>query len=212
MALVMAHRPEDPVRRLTAHLPWLTRRIQRLRPRICPFRRVEAAVPPGARVLDVGCGSGLLLGLLAERGRISTGIGIDANAAAIRAAQGLRGLPLTFIQQAAEEPWPAGPFGAIVLNDVLHHVPPAAQRAVVAQAAAALAPGGTLVIKDMAVRPRVMAAMNQLHDLVMARQWIHHVAGATIAAWAQQLGLRVAPVERFHRWWYAHELVVAQRP
>lgn len=203
---------DDPVARLTATLPALTRLIQRLRPRICPIKRVMAAVPPGSRILDVGCGSGLLLALLADSGRIASGIGFDASATAIALAQRRSGLPLSFVWQDAQAAWPAGPFEAVLLNDVLHHVPPAAQRAVVAQAVAALAPGGTLIIKDMATRPRLMATMNQLHDLVMARQWVHHLAGQVIADWCRDLGLRVAPVERFHRFWYAHELVVACKP
>ena len=203
---------DDPVARLTASLPFLTRQIQRLRPCICPFKRVLAAVPPGSRVLDVGCGSGLLLALLADRGRIASGTGLDTSDSAISLAKRLNGLPLTFVRQDAQDAWPTGPFDAILLNDVLHHVPPRSQRAVVAQAVAALVPGGTLIIKDMAPRPRLMAAMNQLHDLVMARQWVHHVAGQVIADWCRDLGLRVAPVERFHRLWYAHELVVAYKP
>src|SRR6187455_1904363 len=39
--------------------------IQALRPHICPFDRLIDYVPNGICIIDVGCGSGLLLGLLA---------------------------------------------------------------------------------------------------------------------------------------------------
>jgi 2-polyprenyl-3-methyl-5-hydroxy-6-metoxy-1,4-benzoquinol methylase len=205
----------DPaaVARVTAAMPRGLRLLQRLRPLICPCDRLLAAVPPGARVLDVGCGAGLILGLLADAGRIAEGTGIDAGTAAIAAAATIPAHGrLRFIAQDAAAPWPEGRFDAVLLIDLLHHLRPAAQRAVVAQAAAALAPGGLLIIKDMAVRPRWMATMNRLHDLVMARQWIHQIPGATIASWCHDAGLVPAPVERFQRWWYAHELVTARRP
>jgi hypothetical protein len=44
-----------------------------------------ARVPAGARVLDVGCGNGALLGLLAPR--ISSGLGVDASARMIDRAR-----------------------------------------------------------------------------------------------------------------------------
>ena len=101
--------------------------LARLRPWICPFERLVGLVPEGARVLDVGCGNGLLLGLLASEGRIASGIGLDADARAIIAAERMRArLPdparLEFRCQDAHAEWPAGPFDVVSLVDVLHHV------------------------------------------------------------------------------------------
>lgn len=196
--------------------PRLARVFQRLRPRICPFEALLALVPAGARVLDIGCGSGLFLGLLAAHGRLGAGVGIDRDARALAVAGAMRAtLPdpvaLRFAPGDAGD-LPPGSFDVVALIDVLHHVPPAAQAAVLAGAAARVAPGGLLLCKDIARRPRWRALMNRLHDLLLARQWVHHPDGAALAAACAGAGLIVERRERIDRWWYAHELIVARRP
>src|SRR5687767_5250391 len=63
---------------------------QRFRPYICPFEELLPIVPTGSSVLDVGCGAGLFLGLLAVEGKIRSGVGFDSAASAIRIAQRMR--------------------------------------------------------------------------------------------------------------------------
>ena len=64
---------------------------------------------------------------------------------------------------------PAGPWDAVVLVDVLYLLDTAGQRALLADCAAQLAPGGLLVVKDMATRPRWKARLNRLQETVSVR-------------------------------------------
>ena len=48
---------------------------------ICPFRRVEAAVPKSGVVVDIGCGYGLFANLLAMRSGTRNVLGYDIDAA-----------------------------------------------------------------------------------------------------------------------------------
>jgi len=203
-------------RRLYAGAPMVARTLQGLRPRICPFEVLIALVPAGARVLDVGCGSGLFLGLAAANGRLGASVGVDRDARALAVAERMRcALPdpaaLRFVAGDAGD-LPAGDFDLVVLIDVLHHVAPAAQVAVLGGAAARVAVGGRLVCKDIARRPRWRALMNRLHDLVLARQWVHHPDADALIAALGRAGLIVERHERIDRWWYAHDLIVARRP
>lgn len=190
--------------------------IQPLRVRICPVEMLLDAVPDGATVFDIGCGAGLLAGLLAPR--VATVVGVDAAPSAIASAERMRGqLPpdqarrLRFAVAATSDGWPAGPFSVVTLIDVLHHVPTVHQQDVLAAAAARVAPGGILLCKDIPRRPRWRAFMNQLHDLVMARQWVHHPDGDALCAQLQTAGLLIERRTCIRRWWYAHELIIARR-
>jgi SAM-dependent methyltransferase len=206
-------------RRFYQEGPYLMRKLTHYRIHICPFERLIPHVPPGASVLDVGCGAGLFLALLAGAVPGVTGLGFDTGALAIgtaeRMAEGVRssGLPakLQFFRLDATEPWPAGPFDVVSLVDVLHHVPVAAQKDVFHKAAAAVRPGGLLLYKDMASRPRFQAAMNRLHDLVLAGQWIHYVPIRFIEEWARGLDLTCCSAETVSRLWYRHELRVYRK-
>lgn len=200
-------------RELYAEADGATRWLQSLRPHICPFESVVSRVPNGSTVLDIGCGAGLLLALLAKEQRLVSGVGFDYSAAAIAAAcamaarSGLSRL-LRFEHLSAQDEWPAGEFDAVTMIDVLHHVAPDDQRAVVERCARLLPPGGVFVYKDMAAHPWWAAAANRLHDLVVARQWIHYRSVEEVAHWMAEAGLEVSGVERTQRWCYAHELLV----
>lgn len=198
--------------RLYARAPGIVGVLQRHRHRIAPLGEVLRLVPAGASVLDIGCGGGLLLNVLADAGLIRDGLGIDSAPAAIDAARsaadGLRdGRPRPrFELRSVQEGLPEGAFDAVLLVDVLHHVPPADQESAFRAAAARVAPGGILLWKDMCARPRWRAAMNRLHDLAMARQWIHHVPADAVDRWAASLGLARMHAARRNVLWYGHEL------
>ncbi len=114
--------------------------LQRLRPLICPFDQLAQGVPVGSRVLDVGCGSGLFLGLLAGLGRIDDATGFDSNGGAIqRALQMRQRLPpparLEFERRDVADGWPEGLYDVVSVIDVMHHVPPKQLASLIATAA-----------------------------------------------------------------------------
>lgn len=189
--------------------------LQKWRPAICPFDLLIAQVPPQSTVLDVGCGSGLFLGLLAAAGRIRSGLGFDSSAPAIARADCMRRrLPeparLAFVHRDAAAAWPDGDFDVVCLIDVMHHVQPAQQRPLIETAIAKLRPGGTLVYKDMVRRPAWRAWMNRLHDLLLARQWIHYAPIDQVASWIRGAGLEIVHEPRCSMLWYGHEILVAR--
>jgi 2-polyprenyl-3-methyl-5-hydroxy-6-metoxy-1,4-benzoquinol methylase len=203
-------------RRLYGGQPWRWRVVQSLRPYICPFDEVIELIPPRARVLDVGCGSGLLLLFLCTLGRIESGRGFDVSAAAIQAARqaAARGCEpdrLVFEQRAIEAGIPRGDWTVVSVIDVIHHVPPTAQAEFVQALCDAVPPGARLLVKDMVATPRWRALANRLHDLIMARQWVHHAQPATVERWAEAAGLRCVHRSRTNLFWYGHWTLVFER-
>lgn len=203
-------------KRLYGDTKTLAAQLQVMRPYICPFEEIIPLVPKGARLLDAGCGAGLFLGLLADCGVISSGTGFDSSESAIALAKKMttklpESVDVDIRHIDATAAWPSELYDVVSLVDVLHHVPPDAHTAVLSQAANCVRVGGILLYKDMATRPRWRAACNQTHDLLMARQWIHHVPIGFVETWARGHGMKQIAAGNASRYWYAHEWRVFQR-
>jgi cyclopropane fatty-acyl-phospholipid synthase-like methyltransferase len=113
---------------------------------------VMAGLARGTTLLDVGCGHGALLALLAEGHPERRVVGIDPDARKIAWAAAsvgrLRNVELqtaTIEVLAAERP---GAFDSLLVADVLYLLAPATWPAFLAAARRLLRPGGLLVLKE----------------------------------------------------------------
>lgn len=103
-----------------------------------------AGLPPGSRILDLGCGTGRPFAEYAlARGHDVTGV--DQAQALIDLARN-RHPTSTWVLSTIEAYEPAGTFAAIVCWDALFHIERARHAALLARFAAALAPGGRLML------------------------------------------------------------------
>lgn len=142
-----------------------------VRLRSCPFPQVEAHLPRAGRVLDLGCGHGVFSLFLASSSPQRTVVGVDVDGDKLVTARGAAersGLPVTFTE-AVDGAVPDGPWDAVTIVDVLYLLGLDAALDLVAQAAAALAPGGVLVIKEIDVRPRWKYRLTRWQEVVSTR-------------------------------------------
>jgi 2-polyprenyl-3-methyl-5-hydroxy-6-metoxy-1,4-benzoquinol methylase len=161
-------RPTEPAARraiaLYGDAPRGDRFHVRLRWWTCPFAAVEAAVPAAGRVLEVGCGHGLLSLYLALRSpdRIVTGVDIDEHKIALaKGAAGRLGSDGPDVSFAVVEPdgFADGSFDAIVIADVLYLLRADARRELLARCVEHLGPGGVLIVKETDRVPRWKGAV-----------------------------------------------------
>lgn len=138
--------------------------------------RFAPLVPPGARLLDLACGSGRHLRLFLDRGCIVTGVDID-----LRGVADLAGQPGVSLLQADLEngnPWPEtlADFDAVIVTNYLY-------RPLLPHLLAALKPGGILLYETFAMgnqrfgRPASPAFLLRAGELLdLARDSLHVVA------------------------------------
>jgi 2-polyprenyl-3-methyl-5-hydroxy-6-metoxy-1,4-benzoquinol methylase len=193
----------------------------RVRWRSCPFPEVAARVPTSGRILDLGCGHGLfsLYLALSEPGRQVTGIDVDADKLAVaRAAAARVGASVSFA--AVEEGHlPAGAWDAVTIVDVLYLMGRDRALEVLQVAAAALAPGGLLIVKEVDVHPRWKYRLTRWQELA-ATKVLRITEGAEvvfmppsdIGAAMEAAGLEVhhEPLDRGRL--HPHHLVIGKRP
>ncbi|MGI5239919.1 class I SAM-dependent methyltransferase [Dactylosporangium sp. CA-139066] len=101
-----------------------------------------AGVPRGARVLEIGCGTGQATVSLAERGYGIVAVELGADLAAV-ARRNLAGFDSVQVVTAAYEEWPlpSEPFDVVFSATAFHWIDPAVR---VPKSADALRPGGLL--------------------------------------------------------------------
>ena len=195
------------------------------------FRHVveHGLIPPRARVLDIGCGQGLLASLLRACAAFDAQHRWPSQWAAAPLSAHVTGIELmardvhrarTALGDAAEF-WCADmreavfpPADAAVLLDVLHYVSPSDQNAVLARVRRALAPGGVLLLRvgDAAARRGFRAS--QWVDAVVSWSRGHRRLpqfGRSVADWTSQLAelgfdVRSQPMSRTP---FANVLLVA---
>ena len=187
---------------------------------LCPFAALIRAFPPAGRILDIGCGDGLLLFLLSldngSSARSYTGIDVDprkignAKGAAIAHAE-------FHVQDVSMLP-PAA-FECVSIIDVLYLLPLERWPEFLGHSVRALKPNGRLIVKEAAAVPRWKARLGYLQELVaiklmgMTTGDMPHLEPTDVyRASIEAAGAKVFRIERVDaRRPHAHVLLVAEK-
>ncbi len=154
----MINSAKDASRLLVAVYPrtgFLRDLIIKWRSYICPYEELLRLIPPRESSLDIGCGMGMLMLLLAHSGKIKKGIGLDISSEAIqlaRLAKLPKGCEIDFRCVSPDEAYPPERFDFVTCIDVLHHVPSSKQREFIRRVVRANL-ADTLIFKDVSQVP-----------------------------------------------------------
>ena len=170
----------------------------------------------GARVLDIGCGGGILAESMVERGAAVTGIDLSEQALAVAALHGLESKRVVHYEQIAAEDLAArepASFDIVTCMEMLEHVPDPA--AVVRAAAALVKPGGAVFFSTINRNPKayLFAVLGAEYVLKLLPRGTHDYARfitpAELARHARDAGLDVSAMTGLHynpvtrRYWLA---------
>ena len=145
-------------------------------------------------------------------------IGLDWDARRLATARTLSepNLRFEFGDLAGQTPFPAA--RGVLLADVVYLLSPPDQERLLARCAAALEPGGVLVLKETVDTPRWKAALSRLQEVLAVRTFgltrsraLHVLGRDEWVRLLESLGLevRVVPLDRFR--YHPHAAFVARR-
>ncbi|MFM7062253.1 MAG: class I SAM-dependent methyltransferase [Actinomycetes bacterium] len=212
--ILSAYRPERPATRVRAWGRWTT----------APVPAVEALVPRSGDVLDLGCGIGMVAVDLARSsaGRRVHAVDVDpVRAEVARRAAGRAGVAERVRVEVVPAGWspPRAAYDAVVVVDVLYLLGRRAAFDLLDDLVGSLRPGGLLVVKEMAARPRWKASWTRVQESVAVRglrvtsgETVELVPVEDLAAHlaAQGLPVRTVVMDRGHL--HPHATVVAGPP
>ena len=161
----------------------------------------QRAALAGKRVLDVGCGGGILAEGMARRGAAVTGI--DMGEAPLRVArlhQLESGVQVEYQRSTAEDfaEGHGGEFDVVTCMEMLEHVPDPAS--VVAACARLVRPGGHVFFSTINRNPKayLFAILGAEYVLQLLPRGTHDfskfIRPAELGAWARQAGLAVRDI------------------
>lgn len=158
------------------------------------------------RVLDLGTGDGITLGLVLAARPDATGVGLDFGDEMLRRARDRFGddARFAFDRHDLDEPLPAGlgHFDVVASSFAIHHCAPARQRALYAEVFEILRPGGLFVNAEHVASPTA-----ELHEDFLAALRVapadddpsnQLVAVAQHLTWLNEIGFRNA--DCFWKW------------
>ncbi|MBC8332844.1 MAG: class I SAM-dependent methyltransferase [Anaerolineae bacterium] len=160
---------------IRAYDNWVIRTYSYIRFLIMNMRileEIEQYLPTSGQILDVGCGFGLFSFFFALSADKRNMLGVDINTRRIATACGVRA-KFGLDERICFESSDVGdyrfdePVDAIVVLDLLHHVPEKAAQRLVARFAEILPAGGLLLVKDITARPWLKMAFTWLLDKLM---------------------------------------------
>ena len=149
------------------------------------FRIIQGFVPPGGRVLDIGCGSSRIVQNLPH------GVGMDL---AIRKLRWLRAPGRMLLQADMNRlPFRDGAFTAVICSEVIEHVPREAVR--LAEQVRVIRPGGLLILGTPDYGRRLWRALEWIYGKVFpggyVQEHINRYTHDNLRTELQALGLEI---------------------
>lgn len=185
------------------------------RPYICPFGSLIDACENAGSIMDIGCGSGQFLLLLAKYTKAKKIGGIEISSSLVKNANQLLGTQSKAdfrIEQfdGVSIPHFIGEFEMVTLVDVFHHIPKKAQESFIQELYNKMKPGAKLIFKDISASHLYVYA-NKLHDMLLGGGMGKEISPTKAKQLLQDKGFEILSMKRKTMLWYPHYTIICKK-
>lgn len=133
-----------------------------LRSLILPLNQIDDFLPKAGKIIDLGCGQGVVTYFLARRRkRFLIGVDIDTKRLGKSKIRNVKFEAIDIRKFSLK-----GAKG-IILSDVLHHLKPQDQKNLIARIAKEIDKSGTLIIKEIDAKELIRSRFSRLWDFIL---------------------------------------------
>ena len=185
---------------------------------ICPFDPILNAIPGRSAVFDIGCGSGFLLGLIAERKSPRSLAGAEIDQKLVDAARNyLRNktssIPISVnLFDGVTLPDEIGNADIVTLVDVLHHVPPDQQDTFLHTVYQRMQPGAVFILKDIDAGKGLLCLANKFHDFIVTGSPGNELPKDKTKVILESAGFQILSAGEERKLWYPHYWFICRKP
>ncbi|MBF0538679.1 MAG: class I SAM-dependent methyltransferase [Nitrospirae bacterium] len=161
------------------------------------FHLVLDCIPQGARLFDVGCGTGALLYLAIKLKQATLAHGYDLSREAVAASETVSTTPPELRVTHSTEVFPPQDltnYDVVTMVDVLHHVASPIQDTFVSKLANAISPGTLLILADIEGTNLFSNITARLHDLAVNKQRVRPRKSTDITTILTNNGMQITSI------------------
>jgi len=184
-----------------------------IRKRICPFHEVANQIPLKKKILDIGCGNGILYKYFLDNKNYISYTGIDKNLKRLRKLQQKIPNNVYFLNRKIEDILEdIKNYDCILMIDVMHHINKKYQKMVIENILKNMNKGSMLIYKDISNKNFIKPLVNRLHDLIINFQFISYYEPSEIINFAKK-EMKINDIKKFNiqTLWYEHEFLIINK-
>ena len=181
--------------------------------KICPFDVIFDNIPKYSKILEIGCGKGVLYRNFLINKKFSFFKGVDIDYNSINYLNHYNKDNVKFIKKGVQDVFiEINKYNCVLLVDVLHHIKKNYQEEAIRTIIDNLEDGSVFIYKDISNKNKLKGLLNYLHDLILNKDFINYYKTSRIIEYLNQKNGKYKYTHFvIKKFWYDHDFLIIKK-